>query len=198
MCKQNVSLRNVCRSQHALKTPVWPRGPLWWFSYLRSISVFAVCLVLSGRLQENTLNRFSPSQWIFLPKGHRAERSLDRPSRVPLSVSKVSLSHGFLSIPPLLFPSLRFFSLIPGPPYLLLYPLCSLTKPLSLFLLSLSPVKQIGCSLPQLSFPPAVVCLFFFFAPSDPLVIHFRGCQPYRSRRIQPARFICHCLSGLH
>lgn len=74
-----------------------------------------------------------------------------------------------------------------------LFPL-SLSLYLHSSLLSLSFVKQTGSSLSSL-----LPCnSLSFFAPSDPLVIHFRGCQPYSSCRMQPARFICHCLSGLH
>lgn len=98
-------------------------------------------------------------------------------------------------------------SAFPGPGFqkchflLVLYPyisylLCSLSLSLSLYFSPLSLSSQKDRLQPPQQ-PPTSSWYFVSFALSDPLVIHFRGCQPYSSHSIQPARCICHWLSGL-
>lgn len=83
---------------------------------LRGISV--CCLSCRAGWRKIHPTAPPPSQWIFLPKGHQAERALHHPSKVPLSLSKVSLSHGFLFIF-LPLPSLLSFLPLPTTHYVL-------------------------------------------------------------------------------
>lgn len=120
--------------------------------------------------------RNTPSQRVLLPEGHQAERWLDSSLLLLLLPHQCGTHFSFLTHPP------------PPPLSLTVDPLCSLAKPLSSFLRSLSLVKQIASSSLLSSTAGLIVCLFFssFLAPSDPLLIHFRGCGP---------EFICHCWS---
>lgn len=117
---------------------------LRWRRHLWSVGVFAVFLV--GRVGGQITTDSSASQWIFLPGGHRAKRSLDRPSRVP--------QKWHFSWFPTHFPLLccSRLSLLPHP--------ASHWAPIFIPPLSPALVKQTGCCLPCGSLS------FFFFFPS--------------------------------
>lgn len=153
-----------------------------------------VCLlsVLSGRLEENTPNRSSPSQRIIPPKGHQAEHS--QHCTIPPKCLSVFQKCHFLRVSYsffFLFPSRMHSSFIPAPPYqppcpLLLFP--NYTLLLFVPLVPLSLVKQ---GRP----PPCEVCLCCsIWSNSNP----FQGLSARTSCRMKPARFICHWLSALH
>lgn len=103
------------------------------------------CLSRRACWRKNTTDS-SASQWIFLPGGHRAKRSLDRPSRVP--------QKWHFSWFPTHFPLLccSRLSLLPHP--------ASHWAPIFIPPLSPALVKQTGCCLPCGSLS------FFFFFPS--------------------------------
>lgn len=117
---------------------------LRWRRHLWSVGVFAVFLVgrVGGKIRPT---RPHPSGFFF-PGGHRAERSLDRPSRVP--------QKWHFSWFPTHFPLLccSRLSLLPHP--------ASHRAPIFIPPLSPALVKQTGCCLPCGSLS------FFFFSPS--------------------------------